>query len=83
MSSGRPPGSREATSGPLGASGLGGRFFPEVVRPPAPLVERALEVELTDHLGGSSSSAAFRERCGEPKSSTEDVAAAIEASAAA
>jgi len=49
----------------------------------SPLVERALEVELTDHLGGSSSSAAFRERCVRAEELTEDVAAAIEASAAA
>jgi hypothetical protein len=49
-----------------------------------PLVERALdEVELTDHLGGSSSSAAFRERCWRAEELTEEVEAAIEASAAA
>jgi hypothetical protein len=48
-----------------------------------PLVERALEVELTDHLGGGPSSAAFRGALRRAEELTEDVEAAIEASAAA
>jgi hypothetical protein len=69
MAGGRFPGLREATIGRLGTSGLGERLSRGRTPASSPLVERALEVQLTDHLGGSSSSAAFRERCGEPKSS--------------